>query len=971
MRSDPSRVRADLTSWILTGAAIAAYLWFIHESRDWLPALRQFLHWILGPNIIGRVPGAPPGWPIALGATVILLVVGGLISLAVYPRSEFDGAFPKLLALSALFGLSAAGWATQIAAIIGMMTGPIILALLSVIGGVAGVIARTRSGSLFSIVRSSALVRPLTPPSRWETLLHRCLLLFVLGVSSLAFLHAYAFPISEWDALVYHAQTAKLWYLHRPAPPVIAGPSVGIEMSYNYPSLFPGVGAFYYLLTGGVHDVYLRMVAPSFGVVTLVLAFYAADRIAGYRAGYFAVALLASTPLFFMYEVWPTYYAPLMALTLVFVYTLTAAWETGRKEYFVATTVVVGLIGNVTYWFVLPLLFYVGLLVLLTVRRFIRTPFLIGLGGLVFLLAAPVYLRNWLVLRDPVFPLGYKVFDSPYIPDATVLEDSLAEIRNNALGLWPGSKGFALLGRQIRTLLLDKNLLPIGWLGAIGLLFSPRSVQRAAWAYAVWATYVALMLLLQGWYWLRTLVLIIPALAVLGGVFLAGLMANPTHGAASVALPAIARVARRVAVGGLCLAILVFPGLTLAWAGPNQWTWTTSLGRRADYSSAWRFIGDAEGWLRKVYGGDYDAWMWLNKQLAPGERYASLDHREYYTRGGTNFPLDGLESTALVSLQDPVAIVAFLTQRKVRYILAPAWTEYGPSKFPLIRRLPIYRYLGTESFPLVAIFATPETGNFTRIYAVGPSPAVAQVQLLGAIRRKSMTVFPVGSENGRILIAMPVQGTYILSVEYLDNARVPIDLNYIAEWDPVKWAPLATLDRHGEGGWIHRRFVLSGLGNLLVLGPYARGSDAVIRRIGITPLGEKRLGLLRNGDVIILGGGGRSEFEVPIDPSFVPASARILLRIPIGGGTKAFTARAGGHPISVELWEGIVRERTDWWTKHRGLGRAPALPQWGTSAPVLTWDVQEGVYTLMVVAWGSGPPPKRVTIQVLDAVERR
>lgn len=212
---------------------------------------------------------------------------------------------------------------------------------------------------------------------------------------------------------------------------------------------------------------------------------------------------------------------------------------------------------------------------------------------------------------------------------------------------------------------------------------------------------------------------------------------------------------------------------------------------------------------------------------------------------------------------------------------------------------------------------------------------------------------------------MPSEGLYWLDIEYRDDGQEPIDLNYMRGVDRTGWKAFSFLPRTGSTSWISKRFVLAGFGDVLVLGPYARGTDAVIRRVAVRrlPAGENGLD---PGDVAVLG--GRARLTLPLSPSFQPTSGRITLHVPEGVQPKILRAYAGGHPISLELWRGNVTERTEWWTRHPGVTRVPTLPVWGETAPSIYWNPSPGVYTLMIVAWGQGRPPRTAVVQIADGV---
>ena len=95
------------------------------------------------------------------------------------------------------------------------------------------------------------------------------------------------------------------------AIPVIAGSSIGIEMSANFPPLFSALGAFYYLQIGAVEDFFLRIIPPVMGVLTVLATYKIGEVIHSKKFGLIAALFLSTTPLFFRYSIYATSYSTL------------------------------------------------------------------------------------------------------------------------------------------------------------------------------------------------------------------------------------------------------------------------------------------------------------------------------------------------------------------------------------------------------------------------------------------------------------------------------------------------------------------------------------------------------------------------------------------------------------------------------------------------------------------------------------
>lgn len=134
-------------------------------------------------------------------------------------------------------------------------------------------------------------------------------------------------PITEWDAVVYHVSFARDWLDSLPGLPHASGPSVGAELSYNYPALFPSITV---ALAGALHlspETVARLVSPFAAITVLaVLRSVAFARVGSFAAWAGPMFLLGST-FFVAYGQWPTAYM-LMTLFLVLAVALLV---TGRR----------------------------------------------------------------------------------------------------------------------------------------------------------------------------------------------------------------------------------------------------------------------------------------------------------------------------------------------------------------------------------------------------------------------------------------------------------------------------------------------------------------------------------------------------------------------------------------------------------------------------------------------------------------
>ncbi|HIJ07733.1 TPA: hypothetical protein HA274_00015, partial [Candidatus Bathyarchaeota archaeon] len=125
---------------------------------------------------------------------------------------------------------------------------------------------------------------------------------------------AITLPATEWDSLAYGVNYAKIIFEEHSIP-LIAGPSIGIEMSASYPPGIQLVAAYLYAFAGNANDFYFRILSPIFGLATMVATYKFASTVSRNRiVSIFAVFTLIAVPFFWELFIQETY---MMGLTLM------------------------------------------------------------------------------------------------------------------------------------------------------------------------------------------------------------------------------------------------------------------------------------------------------------------------------------------------------------------------------------------------------------------------------------------------------------------------------------------------------------------------------------------------------------------------------------------------------------------------------------------------------------------------------
>jgi hypothetical protein len=533
-------------------------------------------------------------------------------------------------------------------------------------------------------------------------------------------------PVTEWDATAYHAELARLWFLQRPSPPLTFGPSLGVELSANYPPLFPASGLVSDVSGGRLSDVVLRLESPMLMVgATLVLFMFVRSHF-GRAAAWWSALFFATTPLVVLYASWTTYYALATALGLLAAVLATEALEPSEwpRARWVATGVVLGLAVLTSFygWFMV-----VGVGVVLIARRLSwRTRLRDGLVTALPLLvvAGPWLVRNWIDVGDPLYPIGLHFFH-PRGLSGPIWQAAQAELRANANSYWTTSWLYQhqllwLRLHQSFTLLLDRHLVILGTAPLLLLAARPFRRKPASRIIGVFALLILGGELVPGWFFLRALMPATPFLAAGGGIALSRLSAwarlrrsLARRRFANVHVLSVAVLVLTLSVGAVSGAV----GLALAVAGPGQSVSTADLPLRANFMALDDALGSNVRTLQLTFGGDVEAWSWLNAHLGRG-RLATFDIRTYYlNHPGRIFYLDGREAESLLRISSARGALAFLRAKDIRYVFVPAWAiPPSAARSPAVNLLPLTRFLGGRDFPLAQGFGP------SKVYHVGALP---------------------------------------------------------------------------------------------------------------------------------------------------------------------------------------------------------------------------------------------------------
>jgi len=936
-----------LVTLVFTLATLAALSWnWSYVVRlPGLPAAIQSWAW----------PPFPfPALPSAILATVQMVVLGAVAYRFLFPRhTEPWEAIAFVLglgeALTALTGtILSLTWHFTFGWIEVVLLGEIMaFVLFSLVLRIPG---RPSLSRWVAVVRG---LRPHPRPFEWLALAG------IASIAALVFYQATTERIIETDSLIYHAPLAALVYYHGGLPWIVGG-GVGLSSSANYPQAFSLLGAYYYAWTGGVNDVYLRLIGAANWSLAIYATFLIGRRLAGRPHGALAAVLAALVPSFASYAFLATQETTLVMFGALGFLALLKATRAKRPGYAIVGGLLLGGAALTSYqglYFILPVvvLYTIALLRRWNVRlRAFRQaePIMLLLTLLVAVAAgcAP-YVRNWILLGDPLYPFYRGLFSSPYLSPTTMVfaETEWRSVALDLASFGPSTGSYWDFLYQFGT---NPSFAPLSLAFAVPafLILPGARIRRKAELACFY--FVVLAAILAGPVpFIRYIWLVIPfsAVAVAGAAFAAlrafrawasvDVRARP----ARIATEAVGRLPVVVLASLFILPIVVGFGGNAYFFGAN-----TSQG---DY---FRYFGKPStnlwGDLQQTYGSDPSAWQWFNNHLQPGQRIASLEYRVYYIGAvlrvaDTMLYLDSQEAEPLYSMTDPGAMAAFLQAHRVSYVFVRAmdWNGFTSAA------LPLFRWLGSPVFPWAAIFGRSVIFNvgiqpYPDVPAGNPIGLYSIVGLGAPEMFQDKRVLRIQQDNNtpRVSLFSP-DNPEVLVVRYWDSGNGRLDLNVRRTADNAWY----TIDRSPKGNtstWYTAVFPVPRIAGQTVLefGLHATGSDFIVDDIEVKPLLQPWFALY--------GSPGNETFPAETRPSAV----FVYLPFLTIGQRLTVSATAGGRNLSVEVFRNLIRPEltTGWWLQYSSRARIPSLPTQGTPGPRLDYIVPaSGTYTLVIVLW--------------------
>jgi hypothetical protein len=568
------------------------------------------------------------------------------------------------------------------------------------------------------------------------------------------------------------------------------------------------------------------------------------------------------------------------------------------------------------------------------------------------------YLRNLILLKNPIYPNAYALLGGINI-EPLILETTFKGIKWSATVSFFG--GEVSLLEKIGIFFTFRTHFPaISLLTILGLFFV-LTQDKKFWVLSAWPLSLSLLVLSGlSWGFPRHMVFAMPGFAILSAlpIFKAykhcekydkkiGYQVECTFTKLRLGMSSTHK--SRIIAFGFAILILVaflFPSLTFSMGGkitmdnlydepPDDYLWLLENPN----SDKWVV-------LNKLYP-EAVAWNWLNEHLNEGEKVATIENRIYYVKNCNNdyfFYLDGWEARQLYNITDPAAMLKFLRDENVKYIVDVDWAR----KHGHFDILPMSQFLGSPSpyFPTlldcsgnpniynVGPFETPITANSPTIISINKE-GWSDLQIINGIYAQSVIA---GSDSARLYVATP--NLTSVKLTYYDVGKDILSINVHNPCSKEWIYGYGVVQKNNTGKWKNYEFLapLSKKG-YVEIGFHAYTENFTISRIEATPYQA-------DGKTSI------DSLKTKIATTTNPPTLMIYLPFLNENGTIMVQTNSFEKKICIEIFEGIIQpwETTGWWRRHELAARTPNSTVYGQVDPSLVWQAtKSGLYTLVIV----------------------
>ncbi len=521
--------------------------------------------------------------------------------------------------------------------------------------------------------------------------------------------HAIMFPPLEVDSIIYHAPLASIVFREHGLP-FIAGGGVGIGLSANYPFLFSALGSYYYLWIGYVQDLFLRIITPTMGLLSVIVTYYIGKEIGGKIVGMLSAFILSIVPSFLSYSSLNTQETTIIFFLAIGVLFLIKAIDNNIIGYWIVSGFLFGFALLTSY----QALYFIPALVILLGQYCLRERGKIFRSVLTMIISVIViggapYIRNLIVVHNPVYPFFNQFFNSEFI-SPWLYEYTKRSLDYTASYIVTGNNTTSTFD-FISSILMYPSFYPLNALliipAILVFLFNDIRMKKVM---LIFVLIPSLLIILNKPSFIRYLWLTMPYSSVMVGYMFSQGFDMCDKLRYDVFMRSTKLFLSCLIIGMTILALpVIISGSAYAFMTPiwpkleqHDYLWYTKNPNI-----------DKQTLLDKYYGSDAHAWNFLNDNMGDKDRVATFETRIYYIKNSSYnviLSLDNKEAERLYQTYNVNDTISFLKQNNVKFL----FERDNEEEKELFDRLPLKQSLGSSDFPIIY-----ERGG-SRIYNVGP-----------------------------------------------------------------------------------------------------------------------------------------------------------------------------------------------------------------------------------------------------------
>ena len=238
-------------------------------------------------------------------------------------------------------------------------------------------------------------------------------------------IHSVFYPELYWDSLAYGINLSRIYLVEEKIPLIAGGPSLGIELSSNYPPAYQVLLAYFFYFCGESTQI-ARLFSLANAIFLIILTYYWSKEIFRKRIYHlFSLIILVSIPLFILfsrYSIFYIYFTLQASLSFYFLYRFFAR---GSKNDIYISSIFAGFSFLSSYLGIIPA--FAIFLTTLFFKRDLESTILTSL--LFILISSPWLFRNLFLLNNPLWPFfGGKFIDEKIWNNTILVQKQMQKV---------------------------------------------------------------------------------------------------------------------------------------------------------------------------------------------------------------------------------------------------------------------------------------------------------------------------------------------------------------------------------------------------------------------------------------------------------------------------------------------------------------------------------------------------------------